>query len=262
LPSLVIIRRITVAGVPTDADTAPVLRDPTNSYGVIQDSSAVIIRAAGTPLVRQSAGLYQLTVDSLEAGEAYTYWIETTFDGDTTRQEKHYTAPTIAEAEPVGSYTSYDEIKTELGERNSEIVSQLDNEITDADLARIQQAIDEADAYTRRRFLNNSRGYKTDPYPGSSLAADKTVRRATTRYAAYTLVVHRQWQNGTGDEAQKAMMVGLRDRAMALYAELFGEDAGGIEGVEADEDAVEPGAITMVEIDRGYGRNVSDEYGA
>lgn len=73
-----------VDGVPTDV-TSVVLRDAAGTYGIQRADTGATVVAAGTPLVRTSAGRYQYTLASAVAGVSYRYRIEYIYNGQTRR---------------------------------------------------------------------------------------------------------------------------------------------------------------------------------
>lgn len=91
MADLLIRRTIKIGGVLTDADSPPVLRDPTAAFGMRRADTLAIVVAAGTALTKVATGVYERTVTDLVVGVTYTYWIETAIKGQPTRVEKSYT---------------------------------------------------------------------------------------------------------------------------------------------------------------------------
>lgn len=118
-----------------------------------------------------------------------------------------------------GTYWSWVGIKNILGKDNATISSQLDNNVTTADMARVAYNGTIADAETNRRA--RIAGYAT---PISEDAEDFIlVQQATDLYAAWMLVMHREWFENVGrlTDEQRA---GLEKRYLDAYRRLFGED--------------------------------------
>ena len=127
MADLVISRHVKVNNVLADADSPPVLRDPTNTFGFKKDVGNEIILPAGTPLPKLSTGIYALAVVDLVAGQGYTYWLETTVGGNTTTQVKHYIAPPVALSTPVQQMAS-----------GWMVVEPPENRVVSADQLRVQ----------------------------------------------------------------------------------------------------------------------------
>lgn len=76
-----------IDGVLTDADSLPVLRDATNTFGVKATVAGTVVVAPGTALTRTGLGAYTYLVTGLTTGTSYTYDVEVLNDGDLTRTQ-------------------------------------------------------------------------------------------------------------------------------------------------------------------------------
>lgn len=63
-----------IGGVLTDFDTLPVLRDPSQVYGVIRSDGGIVLAADGINNIftRDDVGIYHFTISDLTPGITYT----------------------------------------------------------------------------------------------------------------------------------------------------------------------------------------------
>lgn len=176
------------------------------------------------------------------------------------------TTPATSNGSPQnGTYANWPGIQSVLGVVNASNQSNLDSENVNPndtlapDYDRINQTIVEADAYTNRRARTGNNQYLT-PIPDTS-ADFPLIQRAANLYAAFQLVRHRIWWGTEGDDEQARIMLGLRKQYTELFDMLFGPARDGIDGATPNPDGEpEPGTITEVTIDRGWGACLTDEY--
>jgi hypothetical protein len=90
--SLVFSIQIKVAGVLTDADSTPVLSDPTDTYGIRRTDTAVTVVANNTAMTHDGTGLYSYTLSSPVAGVTYQGYAQVVVNGNTYYVEKNLTA--------------------------------------------------------------------------------------------------------------------------------------------------------------------------
>lgn len=81
-----------IAGVLTDFDSIPVLRDPTLAYGLKRVDTSEVIVAAGTAFTHDGTGLYHYDADGLVEGVDYLAYIERVYAGETKRDAYPFTA--------------------------------------------------------------------------------------------------------------------------------------------------------------------------
>jgi hypothetical protein len=220
--------------------TSVVMSDPTNTYGVRRQDTQAVVVANNTAMTNVSTGVYRHTFTAPAAGLTYEWYVEVVYNGITYHSEKEF-----VDKDPyAGTYWTWTGIKNEIGQVNAEIVSQLDNDVTTADMARVAVDGEIADAVVNRRARLG--GY-TVPI-ADTIQDFLLVRRAANLYASFLLARHRQWFDRTGPEQEK--LVGLEAEAKELLDALFGPDPGGIDGEEeADTDRV--GDFQFITIDRG-----------
>jgi hypothetical protein len=151
--------------------------------------------------------------------------------------------------DPFGIYWTWTGIKEQVGAKNANAASDLDNDNDPADavpdMDRVIADGTKADAYTNFRSRRGSK-----PYPDADRDEDgnipstfedyELVKQATDTYAAYLLVKHRVWPNLTTPEDYDAGVKGLEGEYRRLYRELFGDVVG------YGSDAVKPGTLQTV----------------
>lgn len=84
-----ITRRVKVNGSLADADSLPVLRDATATYGIRRvDTGEVLVGVTPSPveMTRASLGVYTYTFTAAELGVIYQYAVEVVVGGDTYRK--------------------------------------------------------------------------------------------------------------------------------------------------------------------------------
>lgn len=109
--------RVKIAGVLTDADSTPILRDEAGTYGIREvESGDVVIGLTPSPtqLTRVSAGVYTYTLDPVEEGVVYQYAIEAVVDGVTYRKTDTFSLSTTGTDLDVDPPPTDDEITEQL----------------------------------------------------------------------------------------------------------------------------------------------------
>lgn len=99
MPKLTIHPKVTdsVTGQVVPFDSAPVLQDPNNTYGLRRDDNGQVLVAAGTLLPQIGDNDYSLTV-TIPAGVSVTYYLIISVGGSTHTERRTYTAPTALAA--------------------------------------------------------------------------------------------------------------------------------------------------------------------
>lgn len=86
------------AGSYADADSTPVLADPTNAFGVRRLDSGATVVATGTAMTRSGVGRYSYTIASPVDGVTYEWWPRIVVDGQTFQPQRQSTYGPIATA--------------------------------------------------------------------------------------------------------------------------------------------------------------------
>lgn len=130
-----------VNGTLTNA-TSAVLSDPTGTFGVKRNDTDATVVADGAAMTNSATGVYTYTFTEPAAGLTYTYYVEWVYAGLTHRAEFGVTGATTDLSSASGTYCDGTDIEDRFGVENVARWSQLDNDVTTADLNRVQAAID------------------------------------------------------------------------------------------------------------------------
>lgn len=238
-----------VGGELTDA-TSVLLSDASGTYGAKRLDNDEVVVADGVAMTHVSTGVYETTITTPSPGLTYSWVAEVLYAGATSWLEQESTDPNDNE-DASGTYWTWQGIKEQLGRKNANIASDLDNDqepqTAEPDMDRVIADGTAADAYTNFRAERGLRPYRT-----SDLDVDLNipttyrhfalVRLAANLYASYLLCVHRIWEPPGTDEDRQRSRDDLYNRAMSMYDQLFG-------GINpADPNAVAPGTLQTVDL--------------
>jgi len=149
---------------------------------------------------------------------------------------------TPIDADPSGRYYSWAGIKNVLGAVNATVASQLEG-LDTADLARVAYDGNLADLEVDRRA---SLGQYRYPVPiDSGHDFFPLVQQAADLYAAWLLVMHREWFENVAQLTDE-QIGSLEERYKDRFDRLFGADPGGIEVVDEDTAAERRNAVPSV----------------
>lgn len=206
------------------------------------DFPSAIVSGDYSVFYYEQAGGSPATTDLLLDRED-VYW-----DGATTSEP-----PAPGES---GTYWTWDGIKNILGQINAEIASQLDNETTDADLARVAADGAIADAYVNWWASQNN---FVTPVANAS-ANFSYLQYGANLYVAGLLIAHREWFEIPQDQREQYRNV-LNQRADEVFKNLFGPKPTGTDAAKLpDTDTTPPaGTFEFVPINRGTSCS-RDEY--
>lgn len=180
-----------VNGTLTNA-TSAVLSDPTGTFGVKRNDTNAVVVADGAAMTNSTTGVYTYTFTEPAAGLTYTYYVEWVYAGLTHRAEFGVTGATTDLSSATGSYCDGTDIEDRFGVENVARWSQLDNDVTTADLARVQAAITWAEA-TIDDFLREG------PYTIPLSPVVQTVRTWAATLAGHWLYSSRGLRDETPD---------------------------------------------------------------
>lgn len=71
-----------------DADVAPVLSDPTGSWGAIRNDNSDVVVPANTQFTKQATGVYLVSWEDVAPGLTYRYYVKVTSGGFTYYNER------------------------------------------------------------------------------------------------------------------------------------------------------------------------------
>lgn len=131
------------ADAPIDADTTPRLRDEEQTFGIKREDNGAVIVAAGTLMIRDGVGTYHYTLADPIEGVRYLYSIELTASGETTWISGVKSATTAGSA--AGLYADLEDVADLMGLDNLQIASDLENDDTAVDAARVQRGFNSTD---------------------------------------------------------------------------------------------------------------------
>jgi hypothetical protein len=223
LADLLIRRTVKIGGTLTDADSPPVLRDPTAAFGMRRADTLAIIVAAGTALTKVSTGVYELTVEDLIAGVNYTYWIETTINGQPTRVEKSYTPPAATTLPSYLTVAAADALAATLPGLAA-YKALTDDAAKLAVLSMATLRLDNSRWQGRKYDPDQELEFPRVPYGDTRVWDwDATAEEAVVPQAVKVAVMFEaDWiQSGTADRVQQALSAGLTSQSTGNLSETY-----------------------------------------
>lgn len=204
-------RAVKVDGVLTDADSTPTIQITR------LDTSAVVVATTITGVTHPSTGNYQYTLASVVPGVTYRAIWTFLVAGQTIVSPKDVVAHA---ASADWYYADQEDVEDLIATENLQIVSNLDNDDTEMDTARIQRGGEWADAYMDSYL----RGLYTVPLVGMDDATTLLMADISARLVAWWLYQKRGVREAsTGQTVQKSLDIlfanhkDIADKALLRY---------------------------------------------
>lgn len=166
--TLVLPINVKKGGVPADADSTPLLSDPTDAFGVKRTDTGAVVVANNTPMVRDGPGAYSYRLADPAAGVTYLWFAEVVVNGNTYHVERSVTAGPDPAA-PL--YATVQDVIGVYGEAKVAEISKASASQAGVDAARVTRALGFGDVRIHESLA--AAGYLL---PLADLSAEDAVR--------------------------------------------------------------------------------------